>query len=112
MVNQDYGTGWDARLEIVDLTRGVRVASHGDGTAITAVRGTVRVTSAERVSDPGSALNVRSAPSPRAPVVATLPHGSAVTAAESRGRWRRLSAPSEGWVWASNLARTCEAVSP
>lgn len=112
VVNEDYGTGWDARLEIVDLTSGARVAAVGDGTAISAIRGRVQVSCSLRVHDPSSQLNVRAAPSPRAAVVATLAHDRVVTVAEERGRWRRLSAPSAGWVWAASLRRACSAAPP
>jgi len=105
VVNEDYGTGFDARLDVVDLRTGEVSTPHGEASGVTNVAGRVSLTCELRVDDPDSPLNVRRAP--RGDVVGTLPHDTVVTVAESRGPWRRLSAPREGWVWHENLTERC-----
>jgi len=106
-VNEDYGTGFDARLELLELATGQRRTVVGEGTGITSVEGRVTVSCDTRVDDPESPLNVRSAPRSNARAVGTIPHDTVVAVAQTRGRWARLSAPSEGWVWADHLTRSC-----
>lgn len=106
-VNEDYGTGFDARLELVDLTTGARRTVHGEGSGIRAVRGRARTTCAWQVYDPSSDLNVRASPSARAEVRGTLSHGTRVEVAERRGSWSRLASPTEGWVWDASVRRVC-----
>ena len=58
-----------------------------------------------RVRDPsGTPLNVRAEPRGSGEVVGTLENGATVELGASRGRWRRIEAPLEGWVWADNVA--------
>ncbi len=59
------------------------------------------------IADSDGQTNVRPAPSTAGTPVGTLATGTAVTPAESRGRWMRISAPLAGWVWSGNLARRC-----
>lgn len=53
-------------------------------------------------------LNLREGPSTHAPVVRALDNGTEVTIERTRGRWARLAAPHEGWVWNESIVRTCE----
>ncbi len=108
----DYGTGFDARLDLVDKATGAR-STVGDGTGVARVRGRASASCATRVNDPASDLNVRAAPSARAAVVGTLAHGTEVSVgAETQGSWRRVTAPLEGWAHAERLAFACDLAPP
>jgi len=107
VVNEDWGTGFDARLDVVDLHSGQVHTPHGEAGGVRHVSGRVALRCTMRVDDPDSPLNVRDAPRGGSRVVATLPHDTEVTIAEARGNWRRLSAPRAGWVWHENLTESC-----
>lgn len=104
---EDYGNGWEGRLEIVELATGAHRTAAGTGHAVARVEGTVDVACVPAVNDPRSPLNVRREPRARAEAVGTIPHGTPVTVAETRGRWARITAPLAGWVFGESLATRC-----
>lgn len=59
------------------------------------------------VADPDGNTNVRSAVGTRAPVSETLDNGVRVEVEERRGRWWRISAPAQGWIWGPNTETRC-----
>jgi len=105
--NVEYHNGWDARLDVVDLQTGSHTTPHGEGSAVSAVRGRTNIACSLVVHDPDSTLNVRSEPRARAEVAGTVPHGAIVDVQETRGMWRRIESPVAGWVWGPSLRRTC-----
>ncbi|MCB9619409.1 MAG: SH3 domain-containing protein [Sandaracinus sp.] len=105
----DWGTAFEARLDVVDLETGVVVTPYGEQSGVTAVEGRIAFR-CERVVSDRSALNVRSRPAPGAPVSASLPDGTVVVEEERRGSWARLREPVAGWVWAASLVQRCREV--
>lgn len=106
-VNEDYGTGFGARLDLIELSSGAVQTPVGEASGVTGVQGRAALQCRHRVEDADSALNVRRAPRPRAPVVGTVPHHTTVEVGERRGSWIQLRAPVEGWAWAENVERRC-----
>ncbi|MCB9618959.1 MAG: SH3 domain-containing protein [Sandaracinus sp.] len=106
-VNEDYGTGFAARLDLVELSTGAVQTPVGETSGVSGVQGRVALQCTHRVNDAESALNVRRAPRSRAPVVGTVPHLTSVEVGERRGSWIELRAPVRGWAWAENVERHC-----
>lgn len=106
-VNEDYGTGYSARLDLIDLASGAVQTPVGETSGVTGVQGRVELQCSHRVADPDSPLNVRRAPRSAAPVVGTVPHETSVEVGETRGSWIQLRAPVRGWAWAENIERHC-----
>lgn len=53
-------------------------------------------------------LNLREEPSTHATVLDQIDNDTEVTIERTRGRWTRLAAPHEGWVWSASLQLLCD----
>ena len=106
-VSEDYGTGFAARLDLVELRSGAVRTPVGDESGVTGVDGRANLRCTHHVNDPDSELNVRSGPRSRASVVGRVAHGTTLQIGERRGRWIEVRGPVTGWAWAENVERRC-----
>lgn len=58
--------------------------------------------------DTDDSLNLREGPSTSARVLRAIENDTEVTIERQRGRWLRLAAPNEGWVWSEGVTLSCD----